>query len=88
MKRYLGIAGLILLIITGITLVYLEAVAIDLTCIQAEIWCEIDCIGSLSYGDCWQYGAHTYCYFYCHFTGDCYHWSGAQSPVYAVCTFD
>lgn len=87
MIKRIGSLGLLLFMITAAFIIYLEATSIDLTCFQAENWCEIDCMGSLSYDDCWDYGGHRYCYFYCYFSGTCYHWDGAPSPVYAVCTF-
>lgn len=87
MKNHVGSITLLLFVLTAAFLVYMEAKSIDLTCFQAEIWCEIDCMGDLSYGDCWDYGGHRYCYFYCTFLGSCYHWEGAESPVYEVCTF-
>jgi hypothetical protein len=86
MKKLSAIVSITLLAMTGIVLVYLEALSTDLPCMQAENWCD-DCQGSFSLVDCWDYGAHRYCYFYCFFSGDCWHWSGYSSPVYEVCTY-
>ncbi len=88
MIKHLGSIGLIVFLLAATAIIYLDARSIDLACFTAEVWCETDCWGSLSYGDCWQYEGRIYCYFYCYFTGSCYHWAGAPSPVYAMCTFD
>jgi hypothetical protein len=85
MNKHILSVGLVIFLLTALVIIYLEASSIDLPCMQAENWCEVDCLGDFSYGDCWDYGGHRYCYFYCSFEGFCYHWSG--SPVYALCTF-
>jgi hypothetical protein len=88
MKKTVSSLALVLFLISAAVIVYLEAISIDLPCDQAQYWCEVDCMGNFSYGDCWDYGGHRYCYFYCSFTGDCYHWSEAPSPVCEICTFN
>ena len=35
---------------------------------------------------CWDFGPHTYCYFWCYWSGNCIYWS--QNPVHQVCAFN
>lgn len=86
MKKTVPTLLLVTLLAVGVVLVYKEAQASIIACVMAESYCTVNCWGTFTLGDCWQYQGVTYCWFNCK---DFYHPTcGWNDPTETQCQGD